>query len=113
MKALAAIACSALLLLAACRRDQQTVVEPPVRPVLSVVAVVRTTVDKLPYAFVLDDSMAMAPNAKLSGQAKVTVVARISKSGNALPQKGDIEGTSAPVAPGTSGLTVVMSRVID
>jgi cytochrome c-type biogenesis protein CcmH len=76
-------------------------------------AVLRTTVDKLPYAFALDDSMAMAPDAKLSGQAKVTVVARISKSGNALPQKGDIEGLSAPVAPDASGVKVVLSKVVN
>ena len=76
-------------------------------------AVVRTTVDKLPYTFKLDDSMAMAPNAKLSGQAKVVIAARISKSGNAAPQKGDIEGLSAPVAPGASGVNVVLSHIID
>ena len=76
-------------------------------------AVIRTTVDKLPYAFTLDDSMAMAPNAKLSGQAEVTVVARISKSGNPLPQKGDIEGASAPVAPGASGVKVMLSKIVD
>jgi len=76
-------------------------------------AVVRITADKLPYSFTLDDSMAMAPNAKLSGQAKVTVVARISKSGNALPQKGDVEGLSAPVAPGASGVKVVISKILN
>lgn len=76
-------------------------------------AVVRTTVDKLPYAFKLDDSMAMTPNSKLSGHAKVVVAARISKSGNAAPQKGDIEGTSPPVAPGAAGVQVVISRTLD
>ncbi|HEY8068375.1 MAG TPA: c-type cytochrome biogenesis protein CcmI [Burkholderiales bacterium] len=76
-------------------------------------AVVRITADKLPYSFALDDSMAMAPDAKLSGQARVTVVARISKSGNALPQKGDIEGASAPVAPGASGVKVVISKIVN
>ncbi len=76
-------------------------------------AVARTTVAALPYLFMLDDSMAMAPNAKLSGQPNVVVAARISKSGNAMPQKGDIEGVSAPVAPGARGVTVVMSRVVD
>jgi len=76
-------------------------------------AVVRITVDKLPYPFTLDDSMAMAPNAKLSGHPKVVVVARISKSGNALPQKGDIEGLSAPVAPGAAGVRVVISKPLD
>ena len=76
-------------------------------------AVARTTVGALPYRFKLDDSMAMAPGATISSHEKVVVAARVSRSGTALPQKGDIEGTSAPVAPGTSGLTVVMSRVID
>jgi cytochrome c-type biogenesis protein CcmH len=76
-------------------------------------AVLRTTVEKLPYPFTLDDSMAMTPNARLSGHAKVEVVARVSKSGNAMPQKGDIEGRSAPVEPGASGVQVVISKVVD
>ena len=45
-------------------------------------AVVRTTVEKLPYTFTLDDSMAMAAGATISSHAKVVVVARISRSGN-------------------------------
>ena len=44
MKRLGLIAAAALLLaMSACKPDSQTVVEPPVRPVLSVVADVRTT----------------------------------------------------------------------
>jgi cytochrome c-type biogenesis protein CcmH len=70
-------------------------------------------VAQLPYAFRLDDSMAMAPGANISSQAEVTVVARVSKAGSATPQKGDIEGSIGPVAPGASGLKVVLSRVID
>jgi len=76
-------------------------------------AVARTTVGALPYRFTLDDSMAMAAGATISSQAKVVVAARVSKSGNAVPQKGDIEGASDPVAPGTSGVKVVLSRVVD
>jgi len=76
-------------------------------------AVVRTTVDKLPYAFSLDDSMAMAAGATISSHAKVVIVARISRSGTAAPQKGDVEGVSVPVAPGASGVKVALSRVID
>ena len=93
--------------------DTVFVVARPVSGSRMPLAVARTTVDKLPYSFKLDDSMAMAPNAKLSGHAKVVVAARISKSGNATPQKGDIEGASAPVAPGASGVRVVISKVID
>ena len=76
-------------------------------------AVARTTVAALPYRFMLDDSMAMAPGATISSHAKVVVAARVSKSGNAISQKGDIEGASDPVAPGTSGVNVVISRIID
>lgn len=76
-------------------------------------AVVRTTVRELPYRFTLDDSMAMAPGAKLSGHAKIVVSARVSRSGNAAPQKGDIEGVADAVAPGTRNLAVVLSRVIE
>ncbi len=76
-------------------------------------AVARTTVSALPYRFTLDDSMAMAPGATISSHAKVVVAARVSKSGNAMPQKGDIEGTSEPVSPGASGVKVVLSRVIE
>ena len=76
-------------------------------------AVARTTVAALPYRFTLDDSMAMAPGATISSHAKVVVAARVSKSGNAISQKGDIEGASDPVAPGASGVKVVLSRIVE
>jgi len=76
-------------------------------------AIARTTVAALPYRFTLDDSMAMAAGATISSHAQVVVAARVSKSGTAVPQKGDIEGTSAPVAPGASGVNVVLSRIVD
>ena len=76
-------------------------------------AIARTTVAALPYRFTLDDSMAMAAGATISSHAQVVVAARVSKSGTAVPQKGDIEGTSEPVAPGTTGMKVVLSRIVD
>jgi cytochrome c-type biogenesis protein CcmH len=76
-------------------------------------AVARTTVAALPYAFKLDDSMAMTPSAKLSMHASVIIVARVSKTGNPTAQKGDLEGTSGPVPPSTQGMTVVISRVVE
>ena len=36
------------------------------------------------------------------GGARVVVGARISKSGGATPQPGDLQGLSAPVAPGST-----------
>ncbi len=76
-------------------------------------AVARVAVRDLPYAFRLDDSMAMAPGAKLSLHPRVVVTARISRSGQATPTKGDLEGRSTAIAPGTSGVSIVISKVIE
>jgi len=76
------------------------------------VAILRVAASQLPYTFRLDDSQAMAAGNTLSSQAEVVVGARISKSGNALPQPGDLEGASAPVVPGTSGLQIAIDRVV-
>ncbi len=64
-------------------------------------AIVRTTVDKLPYDFVLDDSMAMNPQMKLSHISAVMVRARISRSGNAMAQPGDLGASAGPIKPGS------------
>lgn len=61
-------------------------------------AIVRKQVKDLPLEFTLDDSMAMNPAMKLSSFPQVVVGARISKSGNAMPQSGDLQGMIGPVA---------------
>jgi cytochrome c-type biogenesis protein CcmH len=75
-------------------------------------AVVRTTAADLPYAFRLDDTMAMAPIAKLSNADQVVVEARISRSGSATPAPGDLEGKSAPVKPGARDVLIVINDVV-
>jgi cytochrome c-type biogenesis protein CcmH len=55
-------------------------------------AIVRKQVSELPIKVNLDDSMAMMPAMKLSSFAKVKLLARISKSGNAMTQPGDLVG---------------------
>jgi len=72
------------------------------------VAIVRTTADKLPLDFVLDDSTAMNPSVKLSGMDEVTVRVRISKSGQAVAQAGDYGVSLTPVKPGSKGLNLMV-----
>lgn len=75
-------------------------------------AVLRVPARELPKQFRLDDSMGIAPGVKLSSAAAVVVEARISKSGNALPQPGDLSGRSAPVKPGANDVKVTIDQVV-
>ena len=69
-------------------------------------AIFKTTVANLPLSFTLDDSTAMSPERKLSGAGEVFVKVRVSKSGNAMPQSGDLLGSIGPVKVGAKGLQV-------
>jgi len=60
-------------------------------------AVTRNKAGELPLEVVLDDSMAMMPAMKLSAFARVKLQARISDSGNAQPESGDLIGLLAEV----------------
>lgn len=75
-------------------------------------AIVRKQVKDLPLTFSLDDSMAMAPEMRLSNFAQVVVGARISKKGDAIPQPGDLQGQSAPVAVGATGLAIEINQTV-
>jgi len=55
-------------------------------------AAVRKRVADLPVTVILDDTMAMMPQMKLSSFDTVDIGARISKTGSAMPQPGDIQG---------------------
>ncbi len=67
-------------------------------------AIYKTTVANLPLSFTLDDSTAMSPDRKLSGAGEVFVKVRVSKSGNAMPQSGDLMGSLGPVKVGSKDL---------
>lgn len=75
-------------------------------------AAIRLTVGELPKTFSLNDSMAMAPTATISAAKRIVVEARISKSGQATAQTGDLAGLSVPVAPGARDVRVLIDRVL-
>lgn len=74
-------------------------------------AILKRSAADLPLQFTLDDSMAMSPQLKLSQFDDVVISARISKSGDAMPQSGDLEGQSPPLGGRSSGIEVRIDRV--
>ena len=74
-------------------------------------AILKRKASELPITFTLDDSTAMADELKLSKFERVVVSARVSKSGNALPQSGDLLGQSEPVKAGGRELKLTIDSV--
>ena len=64
----------------------------------------------LPATVTLSDGMGMLPTLKLSQFPQVIVGARVSKSGNAIAQSGDLQTLSPPIDVAT---TVPIKLVID
>jgi len=75
-------------------------------------AAIRVKVKELPMTFSFDDSMAMSPASKLSDFTEVVVAARVSKSGNVMPERGDFEGVTKPVRPGTAGIVLEIANEV-
>jgi cytochrome c-type biogenesis protein CcmH len=75
-------------------------------------AVHRVKVRDLPAKFSLNDAMAMAPGMSISAHPRVVVTARISRSGQAAPQPGDLQGASKPVANDATSVSVVIDTVV-
>ena len=65
-------------------------------------AIQRMSAEKLPIAVTLTDGMGMLPSMKLSQFPQVVIGARVSRSGNAMPQSGDLQVLSKPVAVTTT-----------
>jgi len=76
------------------------------------IAIVRKQVRDLPVAFRLDDSLAMSPSVLLSTAGRVIIGARVSKSGQAMPQPGDLEGLTGATAVGSTGVAVVIANEV-
>ena len=74
-------------------------------------AIIKRTVADLPLAFSLDDNSAMSPELKLSRFPSVVIGARISRSGDAMPRRGDLVGQVGPVDTGSGNLVIVIDAV--
>jgi cytochrome c-type biogenesis protein CcmH len=74
-------------------------------------AAVRVAAGAMPMRFELNDSLAMIPGHVLSGHQAVTLVARVSASGNPIPQPGDLEGELSGVRVGSTDVNLVIDRV--
>jgi cytochrome c-type biogenesis protein CcmH len=74
-------------------------------------AIIKRKASELPISFTLDDSTAMAGDMKLSGTAQLIVMARVSRSGQAMAQAGDLMGQLGPVSPGATGLALTIDSV--
>jgi cytochrome c-type biogenesis protein CcmH len=56
--------------------------------------------------------MSMMPNMKLSTAGDVVVGARISKTGNAMPQPGDLQSATQPARIGIGGLQLTIDEEV-
>jgi len=75
-------------------------------------AILQLTVSDLPATFTLTDEMAMTPTMKLSSFPEVIIEARVTKSGQAVPASGDLQGFSEPVKIGANNISIVIDSQI-
>jgi cytochrome c-type biogenesis protein CcmH len=54
----------------------------------------------------------MAPELRISMHEQVVEEARISRTGQAMPQSGDLQGSSGPVASNSAQLQIKIDRVV-
>lgn len=78
------------------------------------VAVTQKRVSDLPAKFTLDSTMRLPGGmGGMEAMSRVVVGARVSKSGNLMPQAGDLEGDTPAVAVGSANLVVKISKKLE
>jgi cytochrome c-type biogenesis protein CcmH len=75
------------------------------------VAVLKARANALPLKFALDDSLAMSPQAKISMASDVEIEARISKTGLAKAESGDLISSVQTVKVGAASVKLRVSQV--
>jgi cytochrome c-type biogenesis protein CcmH len=75
------------------------------------VAVLKVPASEFPMSFTLNDSLAMNPSAPLSQLTEASVEVRISKTGMAKPEAGDLISTSQTIQVGTKDVRLLVNQV--
>ena len=75
------------------------------------VAVLRTTASEFPMSFSLTDALAMNPSAPLSKLSEATIEVRISKTGMAKPEAGDLISSIQTVKVGSTNVRLLVDQV--
>jgi cytochrome c-type biogenesis protein CcmH len=75
------------------------------------VAVLKVPATKFPFSFVLDDSLAMNPNKRISQLSEVSVEVRISKTGMARAESGDLLSSAQTVKLGSAKVSILVNQV--
>ncbi|QWE00045.1 c-type cytochrome biogenesis protein CcmI [Polynucleobacter sp. JS-Mosq-20-D10] len=75
------------------------------------VAVLKTPVTTFPINFVLNDALAMSPNALISQMSEVSVEVRISKTGMAMPEAGDLISSPQTIKVGTTNARLIIGQI--
>lgn len=76
------------------------------------VALLKRRAAELPLDFVLDERSALNPSLRLSPSMQVVVGARVSRTGQATPQSGDLQGFAEPVSVGSHGLLIEIGETV-
>jgi cytochrome c-type biogenesis protein CcmH len=74
------------------------------------VAVLKTTASGFPMSFSLTDALAMNPNAPLSKLSEATIEVRISKTGMAKPEVGDLISSVKTVKVGSNNIRLLVDQ---
>jgi cytochrome c-type biogenesis protein CcmH len=75
------------------------------------VAVLRVPAGQFPMQFVLNDSLAMNPSAPLSKLSEASIEVRISKTGMAKPEAGDLISAVKTVKVGSENIQLLIDQV--
>ena len=75
------------------------------------VAVLKTAVTAFPMNFVLNDALAMSPNSLISQLPEVLIEVRVSKTGMAMPEAGDLISKQQTVKVGTTNTRLMIDQV--